>query len=55
MLTLEMVYEKSTKNTHRFKGIEEGEAPIDTLYIIKTAFDKGEPPKKIRVTIEGVE
>jgi hypothetical protein len=49
---VEMEYERSTRNTHRF--LEAGAPPkVGTLYVQKWAF-RG-TPKRIRVTIEVVE
>lgn len=53
-LVIKMVYERSTKNTHRFRA-SNGEEFIDTLYINKEAFKDGKPPEGIYVKIEAVE
>jgi len=49
----EFEFEKSTKNTHRFTEVDNGEAPkIGTLYVKKYCFTESVPPKKIKVTVE---
>jgi len=48
------MFEKSTKNTHRYKEAVpvEGVTPIiGTLYVQRVAFS-GTPPEDIRVTVE---
>lgn len=48
MFTATFVYERSTKNTHRF--VEVGSAHIGVLYVQKSAMPKA--PEKIKVTVE---
>jgi len=49
---VELVYEKSTKNTFRFMEPESNSPPVlRTLYVQKYVFG-GKAPEKIKVTIE---
>ena len=52
---IELVYEKSTPNTHRYKEVEvEGEKlKIKQLYVQKTALPNR--PERIKVTIEAMD
>ncbi len=51
-----LVFEKSTKGTHRFKPLEDEDTGTDLLYLkknfVQKVFGSTEPPKKIKVTIE---
>jgi hypothetical protein len=48
--TVQLTFEKATKNTYRYT--EAGNEPIiGTLYVQKSTFE-GEPPQEITVTIE---
>ena len=51
--------EKETKNTIRYREVEGQEPPkVGTLYIQKWVLRRlngGEPPKKIKITVEAVE
>lgn len=46
---------KSTKGTHVFTAEDDAnmESSIPSLYIRKTAFEDGDPPRSITVTVEG--
>lgn len=46
-------FERDTKNTNVYKNDDDG-APIPSLYIAKSAFGKGEPPKSITVEIKEI-
>lgn len=48
-------FEKSTKNTHRFKEVRpDDDTPpvIGTLYVQRSAFGKSNAPDSIKVTVE---
>jgi len=52
---IEMVIEKETKNTYRFKALEQGQPePIVNVYVYKWFFGTNKP-KKIKITIEVIE
>jgi hypothetical protein len=59
-ITAQFVLERETKGALRYQEVDEQGAPIEqvwakigTLYIRKTAFERGtEPPKRIAVTVE---
>ena len=59
MIEAVLEIEKQTKNTVRYREIEEDEpAKVGTIYVQKWVLRRlngGEFPKKIRVTIEAVE
>lgn len=46
---LDMIYLKSTKNTHVFKSNND-ESEIPTIYIKQSAFE-GEPPNVLKVIV----
>ena len=52
---IELVYEKSTPNTHRYKEVEvkKEKLKIKQLYVQKTALPNR--PERIKVTIETVD
>lgn len=53
--TVPFTFEKSTKNTHRFKENvpAEGETPlIGTIYVQRSAFSSDTPPTDILLTAE---
>jgi hypothetical protein len=43
-------FERDTKGTHVYKN-DEDDAPIPSLYVKKTAFKKGDPPKTLTIEI----
>lgn len=43
-------FERDTKGTNVYKN-DADDAPIPSLYVKKTAFKKGDPPKEINVEI----
>lgn len=50
-MKIEMSWKKETKNTHVYENLEE-DSPVQTLYIMKSAFKDHEAPNEISVTIE---
>lgn len=49
-LKLMMTFERDTKGTHVFSGVDD--APIKSLYINKGAFPEGATPQQITITID---
>ena len=47
---VEMVFEKETKSTYRFKAIEDG-APVSTLYMDKTALPGANTASVVEVIV----
>lgn len=43
---------KSTPGTYVYEDADDGRNPIRSVYIAKSAFPKGEPPKKLKLIIE---
>ena len=49
----ELTFDRDTKNTNVYKNADDN-APIPSLYIAKSAFAKGDAPKKITVEIKEI-